>query len=101
MTTNVNIDGTDFNVDSSIVTDVVAEQEFCIEENIHVTVNIYQEDATWLMTSWLNGTEELNTEDVTDRYSPEMPQDKVIEMMESFVYDNEDYIIDVAEWDGN
>lgn len=99
----ININGVSINVDSNIVANVERSKEFCIADGIHVRVDIYVENGRWMMTSWLiNGgcDEELNTENVNDKYEPSMQDDEVTAMMEQFVHDNEEYIIDIANWDG-
>lgn len=98
-TTKVNIDGVTVEVDSKIVADVHMSQEFCISNDVHVTVYIYEDnDGMWRMTSWLNGIEELNTETVDEDVST-LSNDEVIAIMEAFVHDNEEYILDVAGWE--
>lgn len=97
-TTKVNIDGVTAEVDSRIVANVHMEQEFCIHDSVHVTVNIYEDNGTWKMTSWLNGVEELNTENI-DKDVITMSNEEIIAMMEAFVYEHEEYILDIAEWE--
>lgn len=99
-TTTVNIDGVNVEVDADIVADVITEQSFCIRENIHVTVNIYDNHGVYKMTSWLNGVEELNTKKIEEDISS-LTNDQIISMMESFIYENEEYIVDIANWNGD
>lgn len=93
-------DITDF-VNKDIVANVLFQQEFCIFGGIEVTVNIYKHKDIMRMTSWLNGCEELNTVDITDCNPYNMTSDEVISMMEEFINDNEEYIRDIASWNGD
>ena len=50
-----------------------------------------------MMTSWLNGSEELNTE----TYDGSLDNaEEILAAMEKLVNDNESYILDMASWDG-
>jgi hypothetical protein len=60
-------------------------------------VNLYEHEGEYKLTSWLNGTEELNTES----YEGDIDNaEEILAAMEKLVNDNEDYILDVASWDG-
>lgn len=88
-----------FNVDKKNIAKVVTEQTFWIGENadIEVMVNLYEHEGEYKLTSWLNGTEELNTES----YEGDIDNaEEILAAMERLVNDNEDYILDVASWDG-
>lgn len=88
-----------FNVDKKNIAKVVTEQTFWIGENadVEVMVNLYEHEGEYKLTSWLNGTEELNTES----YEGDIDNAKeILAAMEKLVNDNEDYILDVASWDG-
>lgn len=88
-----------FNVDKKNITKVVTEQTFWIGENadVEVMVNLYEHEGEYKLTSWLNGTEELNTES----YEGDINNaEEILAAMEKLVNDNEDYILDVASWDG-
>lgn len=96
-TTKVNIDGVTVEVDSSIVANVHMEQKFCINGEVHVTVNVYESHGVWRMTIWMNdGTEEFDTKDI-DKDVNIMSNDEIIAMMEAFVHEDEDYILEMAE----
>lgn len=88
-----------FNVDKKNVGIVISEQTFYIGEDasIDVTVNLYEHDNDYKMTSWLHGIEELNTIDYEG--SIDDPKE-IIATMEKLINDNEDYILDIASWDG-
>jgi IMP cyclohydrolase len=88
-----------FNVDKKNIAKVVTEQTFWIGENadVEVMVNLYEHEGEYKLTSWLNGTEELNTES----YEGDIDNaEEILAAMEKLVNDNEDYILDVASWDG-
>lgn len=88
-----------FNVDKKNIAKVVTEQTFWIGENadVEVMVNLYEHEGEYKLTSWLNGTEELNTEN----YEGDIDNaEEILAAMEKLVNDNEDYILDVASWDG-
>lgn len=88
-----------FNVDKKNIAKVVTEQTFWIGENadVEVMVNLYEHEGEYKLTSWLNGTEELNTES----YEGDIDNaEEILATMEKLVNDNEDYILDVASWDG-
>lgn len=88
-----------FNVDKKNIATVLTEQTFYIgkDANVEVTVNLYENDGNYLMTSWLNQVEELNT--IEYEGSLDNPEE-IIAAMEKLVNDNEDYILDIASWDG-
>lgn len=94
---NLTID--DFSVDKKNIATIVSEQTFYIGEdaNVQVMVNLYEHNSSYMMTSWLNGVEELNT--IEYEGSLDNPEE-IIASMEQLVNDNEDYILDVASWDG-
>lgn len=88
-----------FNVDKKNIAKVVTEQTFWIGENadVEVMVNLYEHEGEYKLTSWLNGTEELNTES----YEGDIDNtEEILAAMEKLVNDNEDYILDVTSWDG-
>ena len=87
-----------FNVDKKNIATVLMEQTFYIGENanIEVMVNLYENDGNYLMTSWLNKIEELNT--IEYEGSLDNPEE-IIAAMEKLVNDNEDYILDIASWE--
>lgn len=88
-----------FNIDKKNIAKVVTEQTFWIGENadVEVMVNLYEHEGEYKLTSWLNGTEELNTES----YEGDIDNtEEILAAMEKLVNDNEDYILDVASWDG-
>lgn len=90
----------DFNLKEKQIAIVLSEQTFYIGENadIEVMVNLYEHDGQYYITSWLNGCEECNTE----LYDGSIDnQEEILAAMEKFINDNEDYIIDLADWDGN
>ena len=93
---NLTID--DFNVDKKNIAVVLNEQTFYIGEdaNVKVMVNLYEHNGSYMMTSWLNGVEELNT--IEYEGSLDNPEE-IIAIMESLVNDNEEYILDMASWD--
>lgn len=98
-TTKININGISVKVDSKIVANVHMSQDFCIGDDVHVTVYIYEDnDGIWKMTSWLNGIEELNTEDV-DKDVSALSNKEIIAIMEEFIHEHEEYILDVAGWE--
>lgn len=88
-----------FNVEKKNIATVIKEQTFYIGDNadIEVMVNLYEHDGEYKLTSWLNGTEELNTE----HYEGSIDNaEEILAAMETLVNDNEDYILDIASWDG-
>lgn len=89
----------DFNVDKKNIATVLTEQTFWIGENadIEVRVNLYEHEGNHMMTSWLNGCEELNTIEYEGSLED---QTEILAAMEKLVNDNEDYILDIASWDG-
>lgn len=85
--------------DSVKVATILHEETFWIgeTENVEVIVNIYEDNGVNKMTAWLNGAEEINT----IRYNGSLDdRSKLLETMGKFVHDNEDYILDLANWDG-
>lgn len=85
-------------IDEKYVAIVINEQTFWIGDNanVEVLVNLYEHNGTYKMTSWLNGTEELNTIDYEGAVdNPE----EILSAMEKLINDNEDYILDIASWD--
>lgn len=88
----------ELNVDSKHVANIIKEQSFWVGENadIEVIINLYEHNNEYKITSWLNGTEELNTEN----YDGPMTDDEIIKSMEKLVMDNIDYILSIANWDG-
>ena len=88
----------EINIDSKYVANVVKEQTFWIGDNadIEVIVNLYEHNGEYKMTSWLKGTEELNTEN----YTGPLVDDEIIKSMEKLVMDNIDYILNIVSWDG-
>lgn len=88
-----------FNVNKKNIAIVINEQTFYIGDNadIEVMVNLYEHEGNYMMTSWLNGTEELNTIEYEGSLGN---QEEIIAAMENLVNDNEEYILDVASWDG-
>lgn len=88
-----------FDIDEKITT-IINEQTFWIGENanIEVVVNLYEDSNGYKITSWLNGTEELNTIDYEGSIDN---QYEILAAMEKLVNDNESYILDIASWDGN
>lgn len=95
MDTSIN----DFNIDKKYIAIVVNEQTFWIgkDADVEVMVNLYEHNGSYKMTSWLNGTEELNTIDYEGSIEN---TEEVLAAMEKLVNDNEQYILDVASWDG-
>ena len=94
---SINID--DFNVDKKNIATVLTEQTFYIGEdaNVEVMVNLYEHNGNHMMTSWLNGVEELNTIE----YEGSLDNaEEILATMEKLVNDNEQYILDLASWDG-
>ena len=89
----------DFNIDKKNIATVINEQTFYIGENanVEVMVNLYEHNGNYMITSWLNGVEELNTVEYEGSLDDQL---EIIEAMEKLVNDNEDYILDVASWDG-
>lgn len=89
----------DLNIDPKHIATVVSEQTFWIGDNasVEVLVSLYEHDGGYKMTSWLGGTEELNTIDYEGSIDN---QEEIIAAMEQLVNDNEEYILDVASWDG-
>lgn len=87
-----------FNVDEKNVANVTHQQTFWIGDNaeIEVVVMLYENNGMYQMTSWLNGSEELNTID----YEGSMNDIEILAAMEKLVNDNEDYILDIASWNG-
>ena len=77
---------------------VIKEQTFWIGDNadVKVIVSLYKDNDEYKMTSWLNGTEELNT--ITYEGSLDN-EEELLSAMESLINDNEDYILDIASWD--
>ena len=78
-----------FNVDKKNIAKVVTEQTFWIGENadVEVMVNLYEHEGEYKLTSWLNGTEELNTES----YEGDIDNtEEILAAMEKLVNDNED-----------
>lgn len=88
-----------FNVNKKNIATVINEQTFYIGDNadIEVMVNLYEHEGNYMMTSWLNGVEELNTIEYEGSLSD---TEEIIAAMENLVNDNEEYILDVASWDG-
>ena len=86
------------NIDSKYVANVVKEQTFWIGDNadIEVIVDLYEHNGEYKITSWLNGTEELNTEN----YTGPLVDDEIIKSMEKLVMDNIDYILNIISLDG-
>ena len=95
---NINIDK--FNVQDNQIAEVLTEQTFYIGDNadIEVMVNLYEHNGQYLITSWLNGYEECNTEIYEGSIDN---HEEILIAMEKLVHNNEDYIIDIANWDGN
>lgn len=88
-----------FNVSKKNVATVLNEQTFWIGDNadIEVVVHLYEHEGEYMMTSWLNGSEELNTES----YEGSLDNaEEILAAMEKLVNDNESYILDIASWDG-
>ena len=85
------------NIDSKYVANVVKEQTFWVGDNadIEVIVNLYEHNGEYKITSWLKGTEELNTES----YTGPLIDDEIIKSMEKLVMDNMDDIVCVADYD--
>lgn len=88
------------NIDKKYVANVIDEQTFWIGENanIEVIVNLYEHNGNYKMTSWLNGTEELNTIDYEGSLDS---TEEIIAAMEKLVNDNEQYILDVSSWNND
>lgn len=88
------------NIDKKYVANVIDEQTFWIGENanIEVIVNLYEHNGNYKMTSWLNGTEELNTIDYEGSLDS---TEEIIAAMEKLVNDDEQYILDVASWNND
>ena len=88
----------EMNIDSKYVANVVKEQTFWIGDNadIEVIVDLYEHNGEYKITSWLNGTEELNTEN----YTGPLVDDEIIKSMEKLVMDNIDYILNIISLDG-
>lgn len=93
------MDISNFNVDKKNTATVVLEQTFWIgdADDVKVVVNLYENNDIYKLTSWLNGTEELNTVDYDGDVENEA---EVLAAMEKLVHDNERYILDIASWDG-
>ena len=90
----------DFNLKPNQIATVLTEQTFYIGENanIEVMVNLYENNGQYYITSSLNGCEECDTE----LYEGSIDnQEEILAAMEKLVNDNEEYIIDLADWDGN
>ena len=87
----------EMNIDSKYVANVVKEHTFWVGDNadIEVIVHLYEHNGGYKMTSWLKGTEELNTES----YTAPLIGDEIIKSMENLVMDNIDYILSVADYD--
>lgn len=88
-----------FDVKEKNVATVLNEQTFWIGDNadIEVVVHLYEHEGEYMMTSWLNGSEELNTE----TYDGSLDNaEEILAAMEKLVNDNESYILDMASWDG-
>lgn len=88
-----------FDVKKENVATVLNEQTFWIGDNadIEVVVHLYEHEGEYMMTSWLNGSEELNTE----TYDGSLDNaEEILAAMEKLVNDNESYILDMASWDG-
>lgn len=83
----------------SIKNFIISEQTFYIGEDatVKVTVKLYESDGNYMMTSWLNDVEELNT---TEYEGSLDNTEEIIAAMEEFVNDNEQFILDTASWDG-
>ena len=99
-TNNMDVTVNDFNLKPNQIATVLTEQTFYIGENanIEVMVNLYENNGQYYITSWLNGCEECNTE----LYEGSIDnQEEILAAMEKLVNDNEDYIIDLTDWDGN
>lgn len=79
---------------------VTHEETFWIGEtqNVEVVVNVYDDNGTTKMTAWLNGTEEIKTIEYNNSLED---REKMLEAMGELVHDNEEYILDLANWDGN
>lgn len=79
----------------SIIANVLNEQTFWIGENgnVEVVVNLYEHNGNYKLTSWLNGTEELNTESYKGDINDESA---VLAAMETLIHDNESYILSIA-----
>lgn len=90
-----------FNVNKKNTAEVLMQQTFWIGEdaNVEVVVNLYESNGEWKITSWLNGSEKLNTIDFD--YSESTTNEEILSAMEKLVNDNEEYILDLASWDGN
>ena len=90
----------DFNLKQNQIATVLTEQTFYIgdDANIEVMVNLYENNGQYYITSWLNGCEECNTE----LYEGSIDnQEEILAAMEKLVNDNEEYIINLADWDDN
>lgn len=90
------MDISNFVDDKNIIADVLTARTFWIGENldIEVEVNLYKDnDDTYKLTSWLGGCEELNTIEYKGSIENEA---EVLSAMEKLIYDNEDYILDIA-----
>ncbi len=87
----------DFDVNRENVAIVMEEQTFWVGDNadVEVKVNLYEHDGGYQITSWLNGTEELNTIEYEGSLEN---QEEILAAMEKLVHDNEEYILDVASW---
>lgn len=87
-------------VDEKYVAHVLEEQTFWIGESsdIEVIVNLYEHKGTYKIAAWFKGTDEINTIDYEG--SVDNPEE-ILAAMEKLVNDNEDYILDLASWDGN
>lgn len=96
----MNVTVNDFNLKSNQIATVLTEQTFYIGKNVdvEVMVNLYENNGQYYITSWLNGCEECNTE----LYKGSIDNhEEILAAMEKLVNDNEDYIINLANWDGN
>ena len=93
------MDISNFNVEAKNMATIILEQTFWIGEssNVQVVVNLHENNGNYKLTSWLNGTEELNTVDYDGDIENES---EVLAAMEKLVNDNEQYILDIASWDG-
>ena len=99
-TNNMDVTVNDFNLKPNQIATVLTEQTFYIGKNanIEVMVNLYENNGQYYITSWLNGCEECDTE----LYEGSIDnQEEILAAMEKLVNDNEEYIIDLADWDGN
>lgn len=88
-----------FDVDKKHVATVLYEQSFFIgkDASVEVVVNLYESNGVYRITSWLNGVEECNTEIYTGSVDDEK---EILSAMEELVNSHEDYILDLADWDG-